>query len=264
MEIMRRKLELTSKRVDETFGETHKEVLYKAAYLLAFRGYTYQYILNDNTMKELTYGDFLKIRNNPEVTKFLIARHYLQELKYYAFCDESIDEESILNCFISRDISVIIRLLIEDLGIQAQVFKDVVSKHSNDMQAYFTSFLMYLLGHNKKYKGLDAIKTNNLKLHDENKFLDNCLLRSKELAEIVSADDDGQRLKSNEYILKLMSDESYRLFNRIYQLWYYEDIKDPVEGKRGTQELTKKLGRGLISQLFYVYGFKNRLLFCKQ
>ena len=34
--IMRRKLELTSKRVDETFGETHKEVLYKAAYLLAF------------------------------------------------------------------------------------------------------------------------------------------------------------------------------------------------------------------------------------
>lgn len=58
--------------------------------------------------------------------------------------------------------------------------------------------------------------------------------------EIVSADDDGQRLKSNEYTLKLMSDESYRLFNRIYQLWYYEDIKDPVEGKRGTQELTKK------------------------
>lgn len=242
--IMRRKLELTSKRVDETFGETHKEVLYKAAYLLAFRGYTYQYILNDNTMKDLTYGDFLKIRNNPEVTKFLIARHYLQELKYYAFCDEGIDEESILNCFISRDISVIIRLLIEDLGIQAQVFKDVVSKHSNDMQAYFTSFLMYLLGHNKKYKGLDAIKTNHLKLHDENKFLDNCLLRSKELAEIVSADDDGQQLKSNEYILKLMSDESYRLFNRIYQLWYYEDIKDPVEGKRGTQELTKKIGKG--------------------
>lgn len=91
---------------------------------------------------------------------------------------------------------------------------------------------------------MDAIKGNTLQLHDDNKFLDNCLLRSKELAEIVSADDEIQRQKSNKYLLKLMSDESYRLFNRIYQLWYYEDIKDPVDGKSGTLELTRKIGKG--------------------
>lgn len=242
--VMKRKLELTTKRVDEAFGEAHKEVLYKAAYLLFFRGNTFQLIRNDKTMEELTYADFLKIRNNPEVAKFLIARHYIQELKYYASCDKSIEEESILNCFISRDISVTIRLQIEDLGIQAQVFKNVVNMHGEGLHGYFISFLVYLLGHNKNYNGLNVIKTEKLKLHDHNKFLNDCIVRSYELAEIVSVSDERQRQKSNDFLIKLMTDESFRIFNRIYQLWYYEDIKDPVEGKSGILEISKKIGKG--------------------
>lgn len=260
--VMKRKLELTTKRIDEAFGEAHKEILYKAAYLLFFKGNTYQSILNDHNMGELTYEDFLKIRNNPEMAKFLIARHYIQELKHYASCDEVIAEESILNCFISRDISVTIRLQIEDLGIQAQVFKNVVNKHGDNLQGYFKSFLIYLLGHNKHYNGLSAIRTEKLILKDDNHFLNACIERSYRLAEIVSGDGEIQQQKRNDFLLKIMADENFRLFNRRYQLWYYEDLKDPVQGKSATLELTKKIGKGfdfhncfmfLISKIDYCF-----------
>ena len=264
--VMKRKLELTTKRVDEAFGEAHKEVLYKAAYLLFFRGNTYELILSDNNMGELTYEDFLKIRNNPEMAKFLIARYYIEELRHYASCDENIAEESILNCFISRDISVTIRLQIEDLGIQAQVFKNVVNKHGDNLQGYFKSFLIYLLGHNKHYNGLSAIKTEKLKLYDDNQFLNDCIDRSYRLAEIVSGDGEIQQKKRNDFLLKIMTDEKFRLFNRIYQLWYYEDLKDPVQGKSATLELTKKVGKGfdfhncfmfLVSKIDYCFAYNE-------
>lgn len=251
--VMKRKLELTSKRVEEAFGESHREILYRAAYLLFYRGNTYQSILNDKTMEELTYLEFLKIRNNPEITSFLIARQYIQELKHYANNKECIDEDSILNCFISRDVSVIIRLQIEDLSIQAQMFKKLVNAHREELHGYFISFLLYLLGHNRNYNGLHVIKANNLKLYDENLFLDNCIKRSYALAEIVSEDDKKQSTKSNVFLLKLMTDENFRLFNRIYQLWYYEDIKDPDEGKCGVFEIAKKIGKGLDFQNCFLF-----------
>lgn len=241
--LMKRKLELTTKRVEQAFGETNEEVLYRAAFLLFFQNNTYQLILENVAMKELTYEDFLKIRDNPEITKYLIARHYIEELRKYANSNEKIEEESILNFFISRDIAVTIRLQLEDLGLQAQVFKNIVEKH-DELHGYFRSFLFYLLGHNKIYKGLSAVKTEKLTKQDDNIFLNECIYRSYKLAQIVSMDDKEQRQESNNLLLRLMTDEKFRLFNRIYQLWYYEDIGDPAVGKNGYPELSTKIKKG--------------------
>ncbi len=266
-DVMKRKLSLTTDRFEKAFRGVVGTVVFKAAYLLFFEGYTYELLREDESMRELTYVDFLKIRDNPEVAKFLIARHYIEQLNVFARNSESIAKESILNCFISRDVSVTIRLLIEELGIQAQVFRNIVNKHSDDLQGYFLSSLLYLLGHNKKYNGLRDINIEKVHLYDENMFWNECIYRSNILAQIVSVDIERQQQARNEFLFRLMTDERFRLFNRTYQLWYYDDIKDDsFKEKRGPKELYKKVGRGvdfnncfmfLVSKIDYCFEYNK-------
>lgn len=259
--VMKKKLELTTKRIDEAFDETNKEIIYKAAYLLFFKGNTYQLIRSNDDMEKLTYIDFLKIRNNSEICQFLMARHYIEELKYYANNKESIAKDSILNCFISRDISVIIRLQIEDLGIQAKVFNRIIDNHFDELNGYAISFLVYLLGHLKGYNGLNAVNLEKLKLLNDNKFFENCICRSHDLAEIVSSKDEIQRQKSNDFLIKLMTDEQFRVFNRNYQLWYYEDINESIGGKSDILEMTKKVGKGFDFHNCFMF-FVSKIDYC--
>jgi len=100
------------------------------AYLFAYKGYTYEkfkHLSEDNDYEnkhlfrpiyenfDKVYNTFLFIQKYKDAREYLIALHYNRELRYYAeHPNKNIDEGSILNEFISRNISVIIRKLWSD------------------------------------------------------------------------------------------------------------------------------------------------------
>ena len=226
--VMRKQVKQMAIRVEESFDGLQL-ILYRAAFLLMITGEPYQYICEKDGMEDLTYIDFIKIRNNPEIAKFLIARYYVEELKKYARTDEQIPDTSILFCFIPRDLSVMIRLLIEELGIQYRIFERFIENHASEIHGFLYSTFVYLLGHNKKYGSIKLIKTVYSGINDSNNFFAFCNRRSHELAMIVS--EENAHELSNSFIGSLMDNEEYRIFNRTYQLWYYQDIIEPESGK---------------------------------
>lgn len=233
--VMKNQIEIIIEHVDKLFSNpnTNKQkLLYQTAFQLIFNCKTYQYISNNLKSGRLLYTDFLKIRNSPEIALFLVANHYIEELKYYSQSNDTIPEDSILWRFITRDLAVLIRLLSDKLHIRIDLYESLVTKHIDEIHHHLKSMLIYLLGHSKheeKEEKLELIKTLS-NTHEENStFFQLCSRRSTELGLIISQENDHDL--ANRFICDLIDNESYRMFNREYMLRYYCD--KPVSQKKG-------------------------------
>ena len=141
------------------------------AYLFTFKGYTYERFINlpqegdskpnvymsiiENRSK--VYQTFMFIKKHSDAREYLIAMHYNRELRFYAeHPNLEIEEDSILNEFITRNVSVIIRKLWTDKNKFIIVCDKLLQREnlSNTVQ----STLIYCLAHMKMYKPIrDAL-----------------------------------------------------------------------------------------------------------
>lgn len=136
------------------------------AYLFAYKGYTYEKFKDlhfDSSRKshhvldpicknkEKVYKAFLFIMKNKDAREYLIALHYNRELRYYAeHLNESIDENSILNEFITRNIAVLIRKLWTDTNKFIIACEHLLQR--TDIGNCAQSMLIYCLAHLQMYE----------------------------------------------------------------------------------------------------------------
>lgn len=136
------------------------------AYLFAYKGYTYerfkrlhldslqenQHILGpicNNSQR--VYHTFLFIMKNKDTREYLIALHYNRELRYYAEHPmESIDADSILNEFITRNIAILIRKLWTDTNKFVIACEHLLRR--KDLGNCAQSMLIYCLAHLQMYE----------------------------------------------------------------------------------------------------------------
>lgn len=213
-------------RTEQLFDRTDMSEINRAAYLLYNRGKCFQEIIQDQTVNgKISYQDFVIIRDKPEIAEYLIANYFVQELNCFAMNADRIPQESILNCFITRNTAIMIRLILTNKN--QRVLLNFIEKHSEELKGYLYSMIVYIIGHikEKDVSGLmSKLMVPETKISDS--FFHNCEIRSYEFANVVSSGDS--REKALQIICKLMRDENYRKFNRTYQLYYYDDIRDEI------------------------------------
>lgn len=138
------------------------------AYLFAYKGYTYErfgHIKDDQQLKkqhemklicdhqEDIYKAFMFIKKHTDSRDYLIARHYHRELRYYTeHPDERIHKDSILNEFISRNVSVIIRKMWKDPNKFAIIFRSIIQRE--EVSTCTLSMLLYCLAHIQLYESM--------------------------------------------------------------------------------------------------------------
>lgn len=201
-----------------------RNLLGKVAYLVGLQGKCFQEILEKNP-ECITYKEFVNIRDRTDISEYLIAMHYIKELSLYASDEKSIAEDSILKCFISRNIAVFIRSILKsETGSNNRMLVQFIEKHSSEFEGYLYSMMIYLSGYLEDEISFSYIwdrKKDGYKLKKK-KFENYCALRSFDIANIVRNNSPEDKLK---FLDKLLSNEEYRRFNREFQLYYYEDIK---------------------------------------
>lgn len=209
-------------RLDKYTANKYNSIA-KAAYLVGVRGKCFQEIY-ENYRNLITYEEYVNIRDGKDICEYLISKHYINELSVYASSEEKIAEDSILKCFISRNIAVFIRT---NLKFQVDSNKGMITqfmeKHHMETEGYLCSMMFYLLSYSDgKIPDLGILKKEDICKNEKKRFEDYCVLRSFDIANIVRNDRTEDKI---EFLDKLLSDEEYRKFNREFQLYYYEDIK---------------------------------------
>lgn len=136
------------------------------AYLFAYKGYTYEkfkYLHRDNirgdrhTLEPIcdnsnkVYHTFLFIMKNKDAREYLIALHYNRELRYYSeHPTETIEEDSILNEFITRNIAVLVRKMWTDTNKFVIACDTLLQRQ--DLGNCAQSMLIYCLAHLQMYE----------------------------------------------------------------------------------------------------------------
>lgn len=136
------------------------------AYLFAYKGYTYERfkdlhlesIQRNRHILELIFDNrkniykaFLFIMKRKDAREYLIALHYNREMRYYAeHPTEAIEEDSILNEFITRNIAVLIRKMWTDTN-KFVIACDHLLKRE-DLSNCAQSMLIYCLSHLQMYE----------------------------------------------------------------------------------------------------------------
>lgn len=136
------------------------------AYLFAYKGYTYERfkdlhfesiqgnqhifeLIFDN--RKNIYKAFLFIMKKKDAREYLIALHYNRELRYYAeHPAEGIEEDSILNEFITRNIAVLIRKMWTDTNKFVIACEHLLRR--DDLSNCAQSMLIYCLSHLQMYE----------------------------------------------------------------------------------------------------------------
>jgi hypothetical protein len=260
------------------------------AYLFAYKGYTYEKFKhmseetkfeNKHIFKPIyenfdkVYNTFLFIQKYKDAREYLIALHYNRELRYYAENPkEAIDDNSILNVFISRNISVIVRKLWSDTNKFIMVCEQLLKREK--LSNCTLSTLIYCLAHlpiyepfrdslfdklsKKGINNLSKVKINNKPNEDDTwqikdigdnskkleNFLDLSLLHSIKIFSTIGQS-NSQKLISSilENYPSVEDDKSlFQLYNRQYQMLYYGDLSIQGEDKKrplipGKDEVTK-------------------------
>lgn len=238
---MRRQVRRLVEREENLF-EMDSKALCRVAFLTTIRGESYQGVCDEDGLGSLQYSDFILIRNNPDIAEFLVARHYLEELNNYTTSKISIPQDSILYCFVPRDLAVMIRLLMEELGFRFRGLKSFVERHGAELNGYLGSTIVYLAGHCKEFGSAGLVKVVQPPKNETNEFFTLCDQRSRELAMICC---DGTNIELvNNFLCSLMDNQEYRAFHRAYQLWYYQDISNPLEENREAWSVSKSKGVG--------------------
>lgn len=131
------------------------------AYLFSYKGYTYEKFKHLNESISLNnvymyksicenydkvYNTFLFIKKHKDAREYLIALHYSRELRFYAeHPNIKIDDDSILNKFIDRNISIIIRKLWNDTNKFIIVCEQLLMRE--ELSSCTLSMLIYCLAH---------------------------------------------------------------------------------------------------------------------
>lgn len=238
------------------------------AYLFSFRGYTYEklkYIQNDRNLynqhnftpildnQSKVYEAFLFIKKHKDATEYLIALHYNRELRFYAENPNiKIDCNSILNQFISRNISVLVRKLWSDTNKFIIACEQLIKR--DDISATTQSMLIYCLAHMQIYGPLrDQLKDQLVKKGEEILCSYPLLMDNEADAWIIEGANETEKLKqfialslkhsltifneisngnSIEVVKILLTDKEFSQYNRQYQMLYYGDLAIYGENKR--------------------------------
>lgn len=256
--LMRKQVSRTNQRCRALFSK--KERLDYAAYQMRLKGSTYQAICENEETENILFSDFIKMKDHPEIGEFLVAEHFIAELKKYTNSDEAIPDDSILHCFITRNLGVMIRLQMEETGFQYKGLKRFVERHADELHGHLISTIVYLAGHNKKPGNAALIKNIQTSVQEESEFFRFCAKRSRELALIASEENRPDLV--NGFIHDLFTDEAFRAFNRSYQLHYYRDIPAASDYDHITWRIDQAKGIGfdfsncflvLVSKLDYCF-----------
>lgn len=213
-----------------------------AAYLFSFEGMGFEVIKEKLKAKKdkdrLSYEVFSLMIKNDDIRRFLIAKHYINELVSCASRSEkNIEPESILNRFLPRDIAIMIRLAITDNNAVLQSIEKLI----NRLDGQALSIPYYLLGHLRidsaeKEQSIENWKrrvTNNAgakqrvvaKSADARSgFLKKAADRSKRITEIICASEINNHGPLFDYLHELINNKQERIYNRLYQLLYYGDL----------------------------------------
>lgn len=226
-------------KVDKMFKEKGtKEKAIKVAYLLYEEGMTFEEINEQmNAKSRITFKDFSIIKNKAEIGEFLVAKYYVEELQKYAGKKEKIEENSVLYSFLSREVAIMIRLLL--IGKQ-DIISKFICKHEGEIKGYLYSMLLYLAGHSKDGNEKKEIEKILKIKNDKKEFFKRCNQRSEYLAKTVCGEEDHSSLK---YIYELMNNEELRIFNRCYQMYYYGDRDEGFSLKNQALDCTKDIIR---------------------
>ena len=135
------------------------------AYLFSYKGYTYErfkLLREDHTLNrnhplnqickhfDKIYHTFLFIKKHKDAREYLIALHYNRELRYYVENPtESIDPNSILYEFMTRNIAVMIRKLWTDTN--KFIIACEILLQRDELPACMQSMLVYCLAHLRMY-----------------------------------------------------------------------------------------------------------------
>lgn len=256
-----------SDKIEEKFGTEIKHIQ-EAAYLAFLEGKTYQEIVNDGNNKRISLYEFIQLCNNLDLAEHLIANLFIEELNTYSYKDDIIPKESILNCFLTRDQSIMIRLIFDNVhneNNRKKIIDNFTAKHSKQLSGYLLSTILYLIGHNKTSQNGENILMKKVLERcpkEENEFFTLCNQRSRELAKVVSENENNF---VSTYVCNLMDDEQCRCFNREYQLHYYGDIQCFQANHRETWNIKKSYGIGFdFRNCFLVLSSKLRFSFERQ
>lgn len=248
------------------------------AYLFAYKGYTYEKFKhmseeNDYENKHLfkpiyenfdkVYNTFLFIQKYKDAREYLIALHYNRELRYYAeHPGEDIDEGSILNEFISRNISVIIRKLWSDTNKFIMMCEQLLKRDT--LNNCTISTLIYCLAHlqiyapfrdslfsklkDKGMKNFSKTKINDSPDEDDtwmiresgdnaqklNDFLNLSLLHSIKIFSTIGHENSQELVKSilDNHPESRKGKSLFQIYNRQYQMLYYGDLSIKGEDKK--------------------------------
>ena len=234
-------------------GYNFEEYAAPMAFLFSYKGYTYekfklmaktgvtqpiQAIYEDNRK---IYNTFRFIKKHRDARAYLVALQYNRELRYYAENSRSvIEEESILNEFLSRDIALFVRLIWQDTNEFVIVYKKLLERKGAFLLNNCTySMLTYILAHQRLYKPIrDKLKKqmdshcslllqNNKKWHiNEDQASDDKLAQFMDLSlkHTLETFNSMDARDSVALVDKLLSDKDFRLYNRQYQMLYYGDL----------------------------------------
>lgn len=229
-DVMNTYKEIIAKRIEKNFPEKkERRIAEKVAFYIQEKSATF-YDVNVELGKseQIGYNAFCIIKNKPEIRQFLMASYYVSELQNYALQNRTIEEESILHYFVTRDVAIMIRLLLAEKTDLVGAF---VKNHKEELVGHLYPMIVYLAGHSKGGGSAELVKElGEIKYKKSKKVYSLCNERSLRLAKIISS---TELTESFEYIYALMDNEKQRWFNRNYQLYYYEDrIQNPIVGKK--------------------------------
>ncbi len=198
-----------------------RDSIQQAVGLLFSQRKCYAEIVSTEGLKDLKITDFLTILNAPIITNYLIAKHFVQELVTYSnISNGKIPEDSILYSFMPHELSVLIRLILDWSSSADNTLARFINHHKDDLNGYLYSTISYLCGHLRKGDNDNLLSSLPPPDRTRNTFFTFCHRRSYDLAAAVHS---GKKFPTETILLEFIDNESYRKFNRSYQLHYYQD-----------------------------------------
>lgn len=207
--------------------------LYPVAYNYYINGLTYDKL---KEKYDINFNTFYEIKKDEELLQYLTAIHYINTMQKMS---NSSDEElqhldtSIFSCFITRNISLMMRWYIARNGLSKIVDNFINFIFNKDIPIHYQlkSTLFYLIGFldlNRLFPLVDMLKTDETidpllgkELAEFNAY---CVEHSKKIANIVCCkDDQKQQDIKKDFFDKLFYDNQFREMNRVYQSLYYGD-----------------------------------------
>ena len=276
-------------RCEKKLGYSFVEYAPAMAYLFAYKGYTYErfvHIKDDQQLKkqhemklicdhqEDIYKAFMFIKKHTDSRDYLIARHYHRELRYYTeHPDERIQKDSILNEFISRNVSVIIRKMWKDPNKFAIIFRSIIKRE--EVSTCTLSMLLYCLAHiqlcefTKDELRMEVLERAKVLLKDDvdsdpweissklgkgTEALDRFIKLS--LKYTIKIFDPKYSENTIGLVVELSENAEFAKYSRMHQMLYYQDRY--IRGEERNAQLTP--GDDAVSTSFDFHHCFNYLL----